>query len=384
MSIADKIQELQDALFSTDTKAVEALLADVFGNPEFEHSCKITILKAQHLLRRKEYKKAIEEINKALKIAYENGRRADLSAALHVKAIIYFRLKDYPHAFEFAVRACHFDDVPNSEVKMFKNIVQEKYLKERGVTEADLKKKEQDLNSKPSGYDISTIDPPLPKQVQTPVANKKKDPVTTKKNVPVKTEKPAQSQTLRTDWFDSGKTVELSIYVKNISAASVILTIKKDTLGVKFNDTNGNNYNYTVNKLFDEIDDGKSSFKVYGTKLSILLAKKNNKVWKSLEGSNSRDGVTNTIPKDDIPIPYTSSANKKVEWTRFNFEEDDEDDEEDGTPQAFFEKLYREADSDAQKAMMKSFMESNGTSLSTDWEDVGSRRVDPYVDGEVD
>ena len=38
-----------------------------------------------------------------------------------------------------------------------------------------------------------------------------------------------------------------------------------------------------------------------------------------------------------------------------------------------FQDLYRDADDDQRRAMMKSFVESNGTVLSTDWADVGRK-----------
>jgi suppressor of G2 allele of SKP1 len=44
---------------------------------------------------------------------------------------------------------------------------------------------------------------------------------------------------------------------------------------------------------------------------------------------------------------------------------------------AFFKKLYKGATSEQQKAMMKSYQESGGTVLSTDWSNVGGREVVP-------
>ena len=43
----------------------------------------------------------------------------------------------------------------------------------------------------------------------------------------------------------------------------------------------------------------------------------------------------------------------------------------------FFKKLYANADDDTRRAMMKSFQESNGTALSTNWSEVGKGRVEP-------
>lgn len=43
----------------------------------------------------------------------------------------------------------------------------------------------------------------------------------------------------------------------------------------------------------------------------------------------------------------------------------------------FIQKMYRDADPDAKRAMIKSMIESKGTVLSGDWNDVGSRTVEP-------
>lgn len=42
----------------------------------------------------------------------------------------------------------------------------------------------------------------------------------------------------------------------------------------------------------------------------------------------------------------------------------------------FFKKLYANADPDTQRAMIKSYTESQGTSLSTNWDEVGTGKVE--------
>jgi suppressor of G2 allele of SKP1 len=44
--------------------------------------------------------------------------------------------------------------------------------------------------------------------------------------------------------------------------------------------------------------------------------------------------------------------------------------------QALFRSIYEKADEDTRRAMAKSYVESGGTCLSTDWRDVGSRHVE--------
>lgn len=70
-------------------------------------------------------------------------------------------------------------------------------------------------------------------------------------------------------------------------------------------------------------------------------------------------------------------------WTRLEFlgemeEELETLDGEDGLNK-MFQDLYKDADDDQRRAMMKSFVESNGTVLSTDWTDVGKKFVEPQA-----
>ena len=68
----------------------------------------------------------------------------------------------------------------------------------------------------------------------------------------------------------------------------------------------------------------------------------------------------------------TSSRGGPKNWDNLDVDSD----EEESDVNSFFKKLYKTATPEQQRAMMKSFTESSGTSLSTDWDDVKGRTVD--------
>lgn len=73
------------------------------------------------------------------------------------------------------------------------------------------------------------------------------------------------------------------------------------------------------------------------------------------------------------PSYPTSSKTGPKNWDMLEDSDEEEDAKQD--VDQFFKKLYSTATDEQRRAMMKSFVESNGTTLSTNWEDVGSRKV---------
>jgi suppressor of G2 allele of SKP1 len=126
--------------------------------------------------------------------------------------------------------------------------------------------------------------------------------------------------------------------------------------------------------------------------------------WASLESKSLLPLSTNTVSAnpaeeavkralltEDRPPAYPTSSRKgpqnwdsvATDLTR-KMNEDDGikltpgvDDADDGDEVGgFFKKLYKGADPETQRAMMKSYQESNGTVLSTNWSEVGKNTVE--------
>ncbi len=85
-------------------------------------------------------------------------------------------------------------------------------------------------------------------------------------------------------------------------------------------------------------------------------------------------GKTPSLASSSAPAYPTSSKSGPKNWDKVG--EADEDDEASQDVNYFFKKLYSGATPEQQRAMMKSFTESNGTSLSTNWDDVKDGKVE--------
>ena len=72
-----------------------------------------------------------------------------------------------------------------------------------------------------------------------------------------------------------------------------------------------------------------------------------------------------------------------AEWSNFRVTDDDSDTEkakgkdEKLSMEQFMRDCYAKADDETKRAMIKSFTESNGTVLNMNWNDVGSRKIEP-------
>jgi suppressor of G2 allele of SKP1 len=158
-------------------------------------------------------------------------------------------------------------------------------------------------------------------------------------------------------------------------------------------------YSFSLDHLYDQINPSKSAFSITPNKLEITLHKTSGFKWPALEratvvsapllkDSNVLSTPTSLSTTANKPPTYpTSSRHGPKNWDALassalaaestGQEKLAEDDDEEGDPlHGFFKKLYKDADPDTKRAMMKSYTESNGTALSTNWEDVQKKTVE--------
>lgn len=105
---------------------------------------------------------------------------------------------------------------------------------------------------------------------------------------------------------------------------------------------------------------------------------------------NTHAGIVPDNSSTDPSLPPASSSSVKhkprknwegIAEEAINAETEKSTDEDpnaggDAAVNGFFQKLFANADDDAKRAMLKSYQESGGTTLSTNWADVARQKVE--------
>lgn len=185
----------------------------------------------------------------------------------------------------------------------------------------------------------------------------------------------------RYDWYQTQTTVVVNVMLKNVKKEDCTINIEPKAVSVTVKLPGGSDYSLELD-LAHEIIPEKSVSKIMSTKIEIKLRKSEERQWKKLEDDGLQDKVKQFNPQGSDPTvsKYPSSSHYTRNWDKLvsdiKQEEKDEKLDGDAALNQLFQKIYADAGEDTKKAMMKSFYESGGTVLSTNWNEVGKEKVD--------
>ncbi|TQS35934.1 hypothetical protein Golomagni_03630 [Golovinomyces magnicellulatus] len=325
---------------------------------------------------------ALRDANKALVIAIDRGKREIIADAQYRRGIVLHGLKQYGNA-RVCFNWCKNYNEKKSGLTMWMSKV---------TTDYDLNGGEQaECNAVTIKEVPENVDDNFDETDQSTELNFKKEDVKAENDtleVNTSASKPPNSK-IRHDWYQSQSHVTVNILAKDIPKESTTVNIKKRSLEISFpSPSSQSTCTFLFEPLYSTIEVTKSSFSVKSHKIEVILHKTITGLkWPTLQCSSStpvgeemvlplktETNIGETKMMSHAPVYPTSSRNGPKNWDVIV----DNEAEEEGIdePDAFFKTLYKNADPDTKRAMIKSFQESNGTALSTQWSDVGSRKVE--------
>ena len=211
---------------------------------------------------------------------------------------------------------------------------------------------------------------------------------------------------IRHEWYQTHDMVVVTLFAKGVPKDKAVIEVLKRSLAVSFPLPSGSDFEFTLDPLFADIDESASTSKIMSTKVEFNLKKAvPGQKWPAIEGMESApEGATESKGDADVKRAIlsnqpsaqaypTSSRSGPKNWDKVaqdltkkpkQEEADGKDEGNDGLDEdfegdpvnGFFQQLYKGADPDTRRAMMKSYQESNGTALSTNWSEVSKGKVE--------
>ncbi|NXN70796.1 SGT1 protein, partial [Himantopus himantopus] len=182
---------------------------------------------------------------------------------------------------------------------------------------------------------------------------------------------------LRYDWYQTESQVIVTIMIKNAQKDAVSVQFSEKGMNASVRLPSGEDYNLKL-VLLHSIVPEQSTFKVLSTKVEIKMKKSEAVRWEKLEGQGDSPKLKQFTP--DTQHLYPSSSHYTRNWDKLVVEIKEEEKNEklegDAALNKLFQQIYSDGTDEVKRAMNKSFMESGGTVLSTNWSDVGKRKVE--------
>ncbi|NWV24096.1 SGT1 protein, partial [Origma solitaria] len=179
------------------------------------------------------------------------------------------------------------------------------------------------------------------------------------------------------DWYQTESQVIVTIMIKNAQKDDVSVQFLEKKMNASVRLPSGEDFSLKLDLLHSIVPE-QSTFKVLSTKVEIKMKKPEAVRWEKLEGQGDSPKLKQFTP--DTQHLYPSSSHYTRNWDKLVVEIKEEEKNEklegDAALNKLFQQIYSDGTDEVKRAMNKSFMESGGTVLSTNWSDVGKRKVE--------
>ncbi|KAH7818627.1 putative suppressor of G2 allele of SKP1 [Monocercomonoides exilis] len=198
---------------------------------------------------------------------------------------------------------------------------------------------------------------------------------------------------IRHDFYQTEDQLVLSLYVRNIKEGGCECKVSDDTIDIELTLPDDSKQQLLIYP-FGEVEPGKEKIAYKGVKVVITFQKRAMFLWPANEREKSEPCVKRASEVGKIESNSDSKVEKKpkliypsskgkVDWDSLAKqvkEEEEKEKKELGGEEGLNELLkgiYANADDDTKRAMIKSYQQSGGTVLSTNWAEVGKGDVKP-------
>ncbi|KAJ2555455.1 Cochaperone protein [Coemansia sp. RSA 1933] len=212
------------------------------------------------------------------------------------------------------------------------------------------------------------------------------EPLTTPKPEPVASapeEKPSAEDStaepvpkrpqVRHEWYQNDDFVILEVFIKRVQKDAASIEFDKKSVSVSVKMPTGSENNFEFDPLLHEIVPGESVFEVLSTKIEIRMKKASaGQKWDHLEETEAQQAAKNK------KVGSLGTSRQGISWDSIaaDAERETKLKPSDQGVNQLFQSIFKDADDDTRRAMMKSYVESNGTALSTDWKSVSKGPVE--------
>jgi len=332
------------------------------------------------------YVEAVKDADTSIKLNPKNSK------AHQRKGLALFHLKSFPSSLECYTTALQYDET-NEQVKQWVR---------KCEAEIDLKKQTCTKNKLTIGLSKVHAPPPPPdakKKEDSSCKSDAKDTPKSSSSSVVEKETATQADNIpmpvpkiKHDWYQTETHVIITVIVKNQNKDLVSCDFTAKTLSVSAKLPSGSDYSLELD-LAHDIVPAQSLTRVLSTKIEIKLKKAEGVRWSALETDNLTTTVATTVAtstnessssssssENVVNNKYPSSAHLYKDWDRLAKEVQEEEKQEsmegEGALNKLFQQIYSDGNEETRRAMNKSFQESGGTVLSTNWGEVGKEKVD--------